>query len=251
MSKKLITACMALFALAAFALPVSATASPVVTHPTGTRWDPTTGECTGVKGTVCVKATNVGETILFNGAGTEELVKCSTAIMTGYMFENSGTSIKANIHTATFSGTGGVNDGMNECTGISAGGFGNLTVTTNGGGVDENTVANGTPYCLTSGASDTFKIRGGLCSQEQRPITFIFATTLAGNCKYERSAAIEGTVRTDKAPGEDAILSVVKGAGTTFTGEAGNSFLCPANGSLQMSFTLETDTPTAEAIYIS
>ena len=50
MSKKLTTACLALSALAAFALPAVASASPEITHPTGTRL------ATGTK----ITGTNVG-----------------------------------------------------------------------------------------------------------------------------------------------------------------------------------------------
>jgi hypothetical protein len=259
MGKKLITACMALFALAAFALPASASAAgPVVTHPTGTRLDPEAGECTTVKKTVCVTAHNVGETILFNGAGTEELTKCTSAIMTGYLTKNTGGAtgtVEGTIHTATFSGTGGAHSGMNECTGV-AGSFGNLTVTTNGGGVDENTVASGTPYCLKANntmAANEFQVRGGKCSEAARAITFNFDTTLAGECKYSRAAAepIKGTYTTHTTG--DAILSVSPAvpANTKFTAEAGNSILCPASTTLKLSLTLVTETETAEPLFIS
>jgi hypothetical protein len=51
MSKKLITSCTALLALAVFILPAAASASPEITHPTGTRLG------TGAN----ITGTNVGE----------------------------------------------------------------------------------------------------------------------------------------------------------------------------------------------
>jgi len=253
MSKKLITACMALVALAAFALPAAASAtSPVVTHPTGTVLNPETGECTSVKKTICIKGTNVGKTKLL----TDPAEGTSPLPLTGGVIE-------ATIHTATFEGTGGVITGgtMHECTGLN--GIGEMTPTTNGGGTDGESIANGTPWCLKSGASDTFTIRGGACTAESRKITFILDATKISHptefneCKYERATAVEGTFQTDTEAGKDAVLSVKPGsttaerAKTTFTGETGNSIECPARGTLEMSFTLETDTATAEPIYIS
>ena len=264
MSKKLITACMALVALAAFALPAVASASPQITHPTGTRLNPETGECTTVKKTICIKATNVGETLLKDGEGKNTLTRCTTASMTGYLTKNTGTEIEADIHTATFSGTGAAFNGMNECTSST----GNFTFTTNGEDpvgtkIDEGTVPSGTPYCLTATnkmAADEFQIRGGTCSESARKITFIFDVTnpVGGSnfeCKYERAEAIKGTYTTDTTSGEDlgkdAILSV-KPANSKFTLEAGGNILCPAALTLEMSFTLETDTtPEAAPLYIS
>ena len=265
MSKKLITACMALVALAAFALPAAASASPVVTHPTGTVLNPETGECTGVKKTICIKATNIGNAKLLTdpaeGTATLPMTECSTVTMTGYLEKNTGGVIEATIHTATFEGTGGViSPGtMHECTGFN--GLGNLTPTVNGGGTDGESISNGTPWCLKSGASDTFTIRGGACTAESRKITFVFDSTKSSHptefnqCKYERANAVEGTFTTDTTG--DAILSVKPGSTTaerakiTFTGETGNSIECPARYTFEMSFTLETDTATAEPIYIS
>jgi len=259
MSKKLITVCMALFALAAFALPAVASASPQITHPTGSRLNPETGECTTVKKTICIKATNVGETLLKDGEGKNTLTRCTTASMTWYLRKNTGTEIEADIHTATFSGTGATFDGLNECTGS----INNLTVTTNGEDpvgtkIDEGTVPKGTPYCLLATNKmnpDEFQIRGGTCSESARLITFIFDVTnpLGGSnfeCKYERGAteAIKGTFTTDTTG--DAILSVTP-ANSKFTLETGGNLLCPAGLSLEISFTLETDTVATEPVYLS
>src|SRR3954470_16866335 len=174
MSKKLITACLGLVALAAFVLPAVASASPVITHPTGTRLDPKAAgaECTGVASTICITGTNVGNIKLLTdpaeGTATTPLFECTKSVVTAYLEENTGTSVTATIHTVTIEGTGGViSPGtMKECSGF--GGFGNLTPTTNGSGVDGESITNGTPWCLKLGASDTFTIRGGKCTEAAR-----------------------------------------------------------------------------------
>jgi hypothetical protein len=269
MSKKLITACLGLVAFAAFVLPAVASASPQITHPTGTRLDPETGECTGVKKTICIVGTNVGATKLLTDPTEGEakvLSECSTAKVTGYLTKNTGTAIEGTIHTATFSGTGGELFKMHECTSTALAGFGNLTPTTNGGGTDEENVVEGTPWCITaSGASDVFKVRGGACGAATTKIRFILDATKKTEptksieCKYSRSAEtpVEGTIQTDTETGKDAILSIKPGntsaerAKTTFKGETGNSIECPSTGTLEMSFTLETDTVSTEPLYIS
>jgi hypothetical protein len=241
MSKKLITACMALFALAAFILPAAASANPVITHPTGTVLNPKAGECTNVKETICITGTSVGNLIMWNTGHTEHLVTCSKANMTGYLTKNETTGvIEGDIHTATFGGTGSLVNGEPECTGS----FGNITVDTN--------VGNGTPWCLkSSGATDTFTLRGGSCTAAQRSITFVLTSTTVGTCKYNREAAASGTFTTDTPSTNDAVLSIVPTASSTWVKEEGG-FLCPSSGELEQSFTLETDTTAAnDPLYIS
>src|SRR4051794_24044133 len=107
MSKKLITACLGLFAFAAFVLPAVASASPQITHPTGTRLDPTGKTCTTTSNAICIVGTNVGNTVLKTDPTGETkpsvLSECSTAKMTGWLTKNTGTEIEGTIHTATFS----------------------------------------------------------------------------------------------------------------------------------------------------
>jgi hypothetical protein len=241
MSKKLIMACLGVFAFAAFVLPAVASAAPEITRPTGTRL------ATGTK----ITATNVGNA-KFKEDGGFGLVysECNNVKITGELTKNNGTEIEATVTTATFQGSGAAHDGMTECIG-----FDSLTPTTNGGGVDENTVAAGTPWCVHTSShesADEFRVRGGACSGAVRKITFILETTSFGACKYERETATEpirGTFTTDTTG--DAILSLAAGANTTFRGEAGNPGGCPATGTLEMSFTLETDSATAEPLFIS
>jgi len=272
MSKKLITACLGLFALAAFVLPAMASASPVLTHPTGTALQPVfegakSKNC--AEGGTCITATNVGETFFMSDlsqATQTVIAQCSKAVITGSLTKNNGTEIEGDITTATFSGSGAESiNSMTECTGIA-----NLGVTANGkhavktGGALEKTdneeVSSATPWCLAaSGATDTFTVRGGTCSEASRKITFILDSTfskgVSTECKYERTAAIQGTYTTDTSG--DAVLTVVPGETaasrekTTFKGETGNNILCPSLGTLQMSLTLETDKATAEPLYIS
>jgi len=246
MSKKLITAALALVALAAFALPASASASPELTHPTGTTMavHPAGTTCTA-KPEGCLLGTNIGNTLLKTGSTV--LSECTTARLTGELTKNNGTTVEGNITTATFTGTGGQDPAeaanMPECTGEI---LGNTTVTTNGGGVDENSVANGTPWCMKSTVLGTFTVRGGLCSAAARNIDFVMKSTTIGSCVYTR-ASISGTYTTD-ATG-DAIFTLTS-EGTEFAKKEGG-FLCPASGSLEMKFTMETDTSPASQVWMS
>jgi hypothetical protein len=240
MSKKLITACLGLLALAAFALPAvaSATTTPLFTEPTGTVLDPTGKTCTtGLPG-ICITGTNIGTTKLKTAGGT--LVECTTASMTGALSKNTDTESEGTIHTASFSGTG---------TG------GKCTTSFGGDATIDTNIGNGTPWCLRSTSAmnaDEFQVRGNACSAESRSITFVLTTAL-GTCKYNRTLAIIGKYKTDTSAdsNSDAILSLAEGANTEFAKEEGG-FFCPANGSLEMSFTLETDTTaSSDPLWIS
>jgi len=259
MSKKLITACLGVLALAAFALPTTASASPVITHPTGTVLNPATGSCTNVSGTICITGTNVGNINFYNGSNVA-LLDCSKAVLTGYLRKNKENHIEGDIHTVTGTGTGGQDPeeskNMPECTGTN--GLPNTTVTSNGTDpvgtkIDEEDVTNGTPYCVTatSGAEDKFTLRGGTCSEVARAIAFVIKPTGLAACTYSRAAGspIMGTYTTH-ATG-DAILTVTPSLATGFAKTAGG-ILCPAEGRLGMSITLETDTTASnDPLYIS
>jgi len=267
MSKKLITACLGVLALAAFALPANALAvSATLTHPTGTALAPKfNGEKskTCAEGGTCLTGTNIGNTFLKSDDGSATLSECATAVITGSLTKNANGHIEGDITTATFFGEGAELNGMKECVGLA--GLGNLTPTTNGTHptctgtpeqcpvekIDNEDVANGTPWCLTAGgelAANTFTVRGGTCSESARAITFILDSTGAGECKYTRSAAVTGTYTTDTTG--DAILTIAPNATSTFTKEAGG-VLCPTAGTLSMQFTLETDVTPASPVWIS
>jgi hypothetical protein len=231
MTMKSITAALALVALAAFALPGVASASPELTHPTGTTL------ATGTRLTV----TNIGN-VLWRSGGTI-LSECNRATLTGELIKNNGTRIEGNVTTATLTGTGAQDPAeaanMPECTSPV---LGNTIVTTNGGGIDENTVANGTPWCLKATTEDNFSVRGGLCSAATRNIDFILKSTTGGPCTYTRAAAITGTYTTDGTG--DAMLTFTN-EGTEFTKKEGG-FLCPGTFAFEMKFTVEADSVSAE-----
>jgi len=260
MSKKLITVCLALFALAAFALPASASASPVITHPTGTVLNPENGECTNVKKTVCVTGHNVSANTIFYNGSNVELLDCSKAVFTGYLRKNKENHIEGDIHTATFTGTGTQDPeeskNMPECTGTN--GLPNTTVTSNGTDpvgtkIDEEDLTNGSPYCITAsaGANDPFTLRGGTCSEAARAIQFVLKPTGLTKCVYSRAAGspITGTYTTHSTG--DAALIVTPSAATTGFTKVEGGILCPAEGRLGMSITLETDNTLTEPLYIS
>jgi len=248
MSKKLIVICFGIAALTAMVLPTIAAASPEVTHPTGT---------TLAKNTK-ITATNTETAILTtdptDGSEPKVLSECTKVVITGELLKNTGTEIEANITTATFSGAGEAFDNMAECKGLL--GLGNLTPTTNGTDpvgtkIDGEDVANGTPWCLKSAANDKFTVRGGTCNEAARAIVFILNSTSAGECEMEKATAVEGEVRTDKTmSSEDALLTVPGDARSTFKKIRGG-VLCPSAGTLDLSFTLETDTTPASPIWIS
>lgn len=237
MSKKLITACMALVALAAFALPAVASAAndPDLTHPTGTMMavHPLGKTCLEDP-TGCIDATNIGVTKMKSPGGAT-LVECSQATMTGMLTKNDGSNVEGDITSTSFSGTGT----GGECTSS----FGGITVDTN--------IGNGTPWCLRSTSTmgtDKFQVRGNACNLASRSITFVLTSTTVGTCKYNRTAALEGEYTTHPT---DAILHLKPGASTEFALEEGG-FFCPSAGQLEMSFTLETDTTaSADPLYIS
>lgn len=236
MSKKLITACMGLMALAAFILPASASASPVITHPTGTTLSLSGKSCTGVSNTVCIKAHNVGVTKMKDTSGNT-LTECTTATMTGYLTKNNDLEIEADIHSTSFTGTGS----NGECTST----FGGITVDTN--------IGEGTPWCIKASntlEANQFQVVGGNCGTPKE-ITFVLTSTTVGTCKYTRETKtnpIKGTYTTHSTG--DAILTLAAGANTSFSKEEGGIF-CPSEGTLEMSFTLETDNAAGETLYIS
>jgi hypothetical protein len=224
MSKKLIAACMAIAAFSAFAMSSTASAAPVLTHPTGTVFCPA-GGC-------LVLGTNVGETVMTTSLGN---VTCNKATLTGKVTSNSTAGgSKGEVTSATF-----INSGSTECSSWTGG------VT-----VNANPTTNGLPWCLeATTATDVAKVRGGSCAGEPRAIRFVlaFTSSFIGTCTYQRSPAAEGTVQTDLEPGKDATASLVAQEWTKLEGGAG----CPSSGKLDMTFTLETDTVTPEPLYFS
>jgi hypothetical protein len=228
MRKQLVVACLTIATLGV--IPSLASALPVVTHPTGTVL------ATGTK----ITATNVGTSTLSNGLGS---ITCSTAILTGTLETNTtAAGIKGTITSAKFGGTTGktiTGDEEPECTGTGfyAGGAGLTTKP---------------PYCIESiEANDTFKMRGGKCSEAPtKPKFQVSVTTIFGTvtCIYETEKAnLSGTFETDGS-GSDVKTSLSEQAFVKSSGSGGE---CPSSGKLSLTTTSETDSGTAEPVYVS
>lgn len=231
MGKKLILACMAVVALAAFALPAAASATPRLCETVGEKCE--TLVVPAPPATLKIRAHNVGPTLFTTGGAT--LVECTSAVLTGTLTENNATAVKGDVETAEFTGE----EAGSKCKSS----FGGATA------VDTN-IGNGVPYCLTaSGATDTVSVRGGACTAAARSITFVLTTTTIGTCKYSRATAFTGSITTHTSSSEDAI-GTLEESGTKFEKEEGG-VLCPASGGLVMKFTLTTDnSPTFTTLYI-
>jgi hypothetical protein len=235
MSRKIIMACMAVVALAAFALPASASASKATLEEAGVPLDPTTKECTGVKGTICIRATNTDTVSTLTNASKEPLAECTNVSMTGYLLKNTHAAIEGTIAAASFNGTPGVTPHTTHCKSS----FGTITVTT-------NPATNGLQWCLRSTetmAADEVQIRGGSCTAAARPIRFILDSSVAGECTYERSAAVVGEVTTTPNP---ALIHIKE---QEFPRIAGG-FLCPSKGFLDLTMSLYTDTEKEEPLTV-
>jgi hypothetical protein len=162
MKSKLIAACMALVAFAAFGLPATASASPVLTE-------------TGKPIAVGTEITGLNEeNTLFTGGFS---VTCSYAHLVGTVTENSGSSIKGTIPVgnAIFKGTGTSED----CTSA----LGSVKPTVQ------------SELCLaTTKTADQIEVNG--C--EGKVVTFSLAITGSVTCKYE-TAKVLGTFTTSPA----------------------------------------------------
>jgi hypothetical protein len=212
MHKKLMMACMAIAAFAAFVVAPTASASPVLTHE-GIKVPPGTT----IVGTLT-------ENAVFTGAIT---VTCTKAVLTGTVIENSGTKIKGEIPAgkASFTGTSGTGT---ECSSTLAGAP--VVVTVN------------SKLCLeTVEKTDTVLTTG--CEVETNPITepkvltkepVVFTLNLTGNgpCKYS-TASVTGTFKT----GEPATVKLSEQEAKKVEG----GFFCPSSGKLDMDFDLYTD----------
>ncbi len=217
MTKKLIAACMALAAFAAFALPATASASnnPDLTQegsriPTGT--------------TVVGTAT----AIEFQTTSGGTLVTCTNATIAGELKVNSGGSVEVGLTTANFWGDGANNadNTLNECTGS----FGNAYLT-----------ATNLPLCIrstsTGMSTDEFHIASNACFAIETNVKFVIGSTTAGACEYETTNPISGVGTTGGAQASLVVNNTQAGSGFT---KINGGFLCPSSGKLTMSFTLET-----------
>jgi hypothetical protein len=202
MYKKLMMACMAIAAFAAFVIAPAASASPVLTETK----EPNVPSGIAVPTGVSITGKNTGETV-FTGAFN---VRCTVAHMTGTLTTNSGSSIKGTIPVggAQFTGTGAGED----CTSA----LGNVKVTVN------------SELCLeTVAGTDTVKTTG--CGAA--PVVFTLEVTGTGPCKYS-TEKVTGTYTTNA----DAAVTVSEQESKKSEG----GIFCPSSGKLDMVFDLYT-----------
>jgi hypothetical protein len=203
--------------------PAAASASPVLTYPTGT----------ALASGSLLQITNIGVALFTE---REWHLECPTAKFTGKLVTNSGSVIEIELSAMEIHGVGTGGDCRQDRT--------KEGKTETGGSV--NVTYSGLPWCLRTNpllGTDAFDIRGGTCGKEPKPATLTFNYTGLTGCSYE-TAAIKGTYTTH--PG-DAILSMAP----ELKGESSNSFLCAASMPSDTQMTVERDSLTAEPVYIS
>jgi hypothetical protein len=216
MAKKILAICAALVAFAA--VPAMASASPELQ---------TSGGVKVATGTA-IKATNNGNVVFTTGSGN---ITCTAASMTGEVVENSGGNIKGTIKTASFTGN---HDGTTNC------------VTTIFGITMVKVTPENLHWCLTSTTLGAWAIGGGGCSEAAKALQFTLDafnsnTEAIGTCIYERtttSGPINGTNNTGTSP-----LELTVTGGNVFTRTGGTlGALCPASGTLDAKFKVQTST---------
>ena len=203
MHKKLMMACMAIAAFAAFVMAPAASAATLTEN--------------GVAVPVGASITGQSSETKFTSSATT--VTCSSAHMSGTLTANGGT-VAGEILAAntSFSGTAAGGD----CT--STNNFGPVTPTVK------------SKLCLdVAKGTDSGTVNGCVNEKgEPQPITFILDVTNFGiSCAYQVNS-IAGTITT--AP-EDAKVNISEQPAPI---EAGQNFLCPPEGKLDMEFTLTT-----------
>jgi hypothetical protein len=224
MNWKRLTSTMA--GMAAFAallvLPSAASASPQLTYPTGT--------LLGTGNTI--RMHNVGTVSILTTEGAKA-TECSSGQITGTLRKNSGTAIEADIESFTTSGTGA----GGECTGALSTSY----------TMNFSPATNGLPWCLratSAMAADEYQIRGNKCSSEPRPIRYSINLKGIGECVYERTTSLSGTLATHP---EDALLTLAKMEFKKVSG----SLLCPSATVWEMIFTMERDVVGTNPVYVS
>jgi hypothetical protein len=227
MYKKIIISCMALVALAAFALPSAAAAN-----------DPQLTDGAGGSVSGGVRSHDVpSSTIFYNTAKTIEQVVCPTARLTGEVTKNKESTLEISITRADVSGTGvaHIDNGLKECTGS----FGSSYVT-----------VKNLPLTIKSTpgmANDEFQVTGPAGAN----VKLLIGSTTAGECEYEGTNTFKGDYNTGTSPTNDSIFTVRDTEAGSGSKLIRGGFLCPTSGVLHMSFTLETDTGTTEGIWVS
>jgi len=224
MAKKITMACMALVALAAFALPASASAQ--------NRPSLQEGGVVIAKNTPIV-GTPVGETY-FNDTNGNHLVACAplggTTRMTGTVTKNESTTVEGKITTTDFAGTGAkvASEPEPECTGS----FGNVSVTVPGNLIIKSTALM---------ATDEFQIN----TEGSTKVKFILNSTTVGECEYESTGPVKGDITTSASTAALTVRNTQAGSGSSLIR---GGFFCPPSGQLQMTFHLETENGTSLGI---
>jgi hypothetical protein len=214
MSKKLIMSCMAVFALAAFALPAVASATN----------KPTLRDNVVIPKGAKIVGTNVGDAIFYDTATSTKQVVCTNAKLTGEVTKNETDTVEGSITTLDFSGTGAEKAGVKECT-DSFGGGASIKVTR-------------TPLIIKSTptmATDEFQVTG-----TGGNITFDIEDTTIGTCGYELTGPLHGDFTTG---GPQTTLTTRDTQPNGAKLEVGG-FFCPSSGELKLAFSLETEDGT-------
>lgn len=214
MSKKLIAACMAIAAFAAFVLPATASAknTPTLTDAAG-----------HVKVPSLIVGTNIGDTKLKETNNGNTLLSCNSAVVTGTLNRNDSGFVEGSISTAKFEGTGGLLDNRKECTGFAPAAVTPL----------------GLPWSLKSTPlMETHRFE--ISRSTGAPVEFTLQVTgffgAQHHCVYKATGPIVGKGTT----GTDLVHIPPSQVGSGFTRTAG-TFPCPSSGELEMTFTLATD----------
>jgi hypothetical protein len=205
MHKKIMMACMAIAAFAAFVVVPGASAASLME---GATVVPVGASVTG-------KSTDTK----FTAGGNT--VTCNNADMTGTVTANSGGTVAGEILAAntSFTGTGSGGDCTSEGLGPVKPSVNSKLCLHVAKGVDVGTVTG------CAGAPVTFTL----------VITNLFNLT----CRYE-TASVEGKITT-AAEGKDAEVNLSE---QFAAGEASNSGFCPSSGKLDMEFKLTTTNGT-------
>jgi hypothetical protein len=216
MHKKIMLACMAIAAFAAFVVAPAASASPVLTE-NGVRVPATNPDGVNTK----IIATNTGITKFTSAIE----VQCTTASLTGELLKNTGTEIEGEVEAANakFTGTGTNGD----CTSNFFNAPALVTVNNN--------------LCMRMSKGSDKVTTSGPCGGGN--VAFTLTLTGQGPCKYE-TANVNGTVTTNATP---ATAVVSEEESKLVSG----SFFCPTSGKLDMTFDLYTDDASETPLTVS
>ena len=211
MYKKIMMACMAIAAFAAFVVAPAASASPVLTDKNGG------STFLAIPAGASITGTNTGTTT-FTAGGLE--VHCSNVHLTGTVTKNTGTKIAGEIPLggAQFGGTGTNGD----CTS----GLGSTKVTVT------------SKLCLETVTGTDNVVTTGCVGAS---VKFDLEITGTGNCEYS-TPSVTGTFPTGDV---DATVTVWEQPSSKIAG----GIFCPSSGKLDMHFDLYTT--NGETITIS